>query len=148
MRHGLLLDKAGPSEEDKMEQTSNYIADHFNSHTEKKGLHAYCTIQEAVNPQMITPPTQNERAVSPHNPFYLGCRTSYVNIVNHHNPMNDKYVCVTPAKRMDNQAAHVESSQQSSPNECHSTSNKLTQSFFPHHMLTASHSTPTAGHLE
>ncbi|XP_028822925.1 uncharacterized protein LOC114778148, partial [Denticeps clupeoides] len=136
MRNCLLLDEAGPSEEDKMERTSDYVADHFNSHTENKGLQAHCSIQEAVNP----------RTVSPHNPFYQGCQTLYADIVNQHTPKNDR-VYVTSANRMDNRTAHVQSSQQNSQNECHSTSNKSTQPFFPHHMSTASHSTPTAGHL-
>lgn len=60
---------------------------------------------------------------------------------------NPDYVYGTLAIKMENQAWHAEYDQQRIPKNCHVPSNKSAQPFFPHHMLTVSHTAPSTGHL-
>ncbi|XP_042281759.1 uncharacterized protein LOC121906755 [Thunnus maccoyii] len=149
----LVLDEVGPSEEDKMERTSDYITSHFDPQSHKSCPSTDFPDQVAIiahSPK--SQPPANETLFSPRNPFNPEHRTpafpnetSYANVTSHSDIFD--YVYVPPAVKMENQASHRAPDQQSDSKECQSNLNKSAQPFYPKSMPTASYSAPTTEHL-
>lgn len=149
----LVLDEVGPSEEDKMERTSDYITSHFDPQSHKSCPSTDFPDQVAIKAHSPkSQPPANETLFSPRNSFNPEHRTpafpnetSYANVTSH--PDIFDYVYVPPAVKMENQASHRAPDQQSDSKECQSNLNKSAQPFYPKSMPTASYSAPTTEHL-
>lgn len=70
MKNCLLLDETGPSEEDKIERTNNYIASPFDPNSPKSHPPPDLSAQTPnIAYQCTSQPPVNETACNPHNPF-------------------------------------------------------------------------------
>lgn len=151
--HPLFLDEVGPSEEDKMERTSEYITSHFDPQSHKSCPATDFSDQVAIKAHSPkSQPPANETLFSPRNPFNpqhqtpaFANETSYANVTSHHDFLD--YVYAPPVVKMENQATHRASDQQRDSKECQSNLNKSAQPFYPMSMPTASYSAPTTEHL-
>lgn len=154
MKHVMLLDEAGPSEEDKMERTSDYVTSHFNPNSHKTHPSTNSPTQATIkaHPSTSQPPAK-ETSLSPHNPFNTICQppafpneTSYANDISHHALANDD-VYVPPAIQVENQALQRGSDHQRNPGIYYSNLNESAQPFYPQYIPTASHTAPITEHF-
>lgn len=158
MQNCAVLDEVGPSEEDKMERTSEYIQSHFDPHSGKSHLSTNSPVQAATNssPSKCRPPANDTFQVSPNNPFISRWRPSifpnepsHANNTSHPALANDgfDYVYMPPAIKVENQAPHGEYDHWRNSKMCHTDLKESAQPFHPQRMPTANNCAPATEHL-
>lgn len=78
MENRVIMDEAGPSEEDKIEWTSEDVQTHFDPHSRESHPPTDSPAQAAINATPLTcqPPANDTFQVSPNNPFISRWRPS------------------------------------------------------------------------